>query len=133
MKYEPLKWYTYIPSVGLQIRKSPSCPLDIWSEETWRMYLCPCSKAMVLTLFFCSKFLFSFPFLHGNSPLLYSPLEVVRALHLLIIWTFTWVSVSSDIFPIFLWVVVAKATLFASPLHINAAKKVAVMHLMWQL
>ena len=29
------------------------------------------------------------PPLHGDSPLLYSPLEVIRALHLLIIWSFT--------------------------------------------
>ena len=54
------------------------------------MYISPCSMAMVLTLFFYSKFLHFFrPPLHGDSPLLYSPLEVIRALHLLIIWTFT--------------------------------------------
>jgi len=29
--------------------------------------------------------------------------------------------------------VVAKAVLFTGPLHINAARKVAAMHLMWQL
>ena len=54
------------------------------------MYISSYSKAMVLKLFFCSKFLpFFRPSLHGDSPLLYSPLEVIRALHLLIIWTFT--------------------------------------------
>ena len=31
----------------------------------------------------------------------------------------------------FLWVVVAKAALFRGLLHINAARKVVVMHLMW--
>ena len=56
------------------------------SEETWRMYISPCSKIMVLILFFCSKFP---PLLHGDSPLLYNPLEVIMTLHLLIIWTFT--------------------------------------------
>ena len=74
-----------------------------------------------------------FSLLHGDSPFLYSPFEVIRALHLLIIWTFTWVHVPSDIPPIFLWVVVAKTTLFTSPLHINVARKVAAIHLMWQL
>ena len=45
----------------------------------WRIYLCPCSKAMVLTLFFYSQFLFFSPLLHVGSPLLYGPLEVIRA------------------------------------------------------
>ena len=54
-------------------------------------------------------------------------------LHLLIIWTLTWVLVPSDTSSIFLWVVVAKAVLFIGPLHINTARKVAATHLMWQL
>ena len=76
---------------------------------------------------------FSTLLLHGDSLLLYSPLEIIRTLHLLIIWTFTWVPVSSDIYPTFLWVAVAKVTLFVCPLHINAARKVASLHLMRQL
>ena len=71
--------------------------------------------------------------LHGDALLLYSLLKVIRALHLLITWTFTWVPVPSDIHPTFLWVAVAKVTLFACPLHINTARKVISLHLMQQL
>ena len=71
--------------------------------------------------------------LHGDALLLYNLLKVIKALHLLIIWTFTWVPVSSDIHPTFLWVAVAKVTLFACLLHINAVRKVASLHLMRQL
>ena len=53
------------------------------------MNMNPCSKTMVLALFFCSSFLFSPSYFHGNFPFLYSPLEVIRVLHLLIIWTLT--------------------------------------------
>ena len=85
-------------------------------------------RSSVLTFFFLH------PPIHGDSLFLYSLLEVIRALHLLIIWTLTWVPVPSDIPPpTFLWVVVAKAALFTGLLHINAARKAAVMHLMWQL
>ena len=71
--------------------------------------------------------------LHGDFLLLYSTLKLIRALHLLIIWTFTWVPVPSDIHLIFLWVALAKITLFTCLLHINAAGKVAFLHLMRQL
>ena len=71
--------------------------------------------------------------LHGDALLLYSLLKVIRVLHLLIIWTFTWVPVPSDIYPTFLWVAMAKVTLFACPLHINAVRKVAFLNLMRQL
>ena len=47
----------------------------------------PCSKIMVLALFFRSSFLFFSSSFHGDFPFLYSLLEVIRALHLLIIWT----------------------------------------------
>ena len=82
-----------------------------------------------------SPFFFSFfrSLLHGDALLLYSLLKVIRTLHLLIIWTFTWVPVSSDIHLTFLWVAVTKVALFACPLHINAARKVASLHLMRQL
>ena len=101
---------------------------DVW------VHFCSWSKAMVFLSLFCSFF----PFfcrspLHRDSLLLYSLFKVIRALHLLIIWTFTWVPVPSDIYPTFLWVAVAKVTLFVCPLHINAAKKVASLHLMRQL
>ena len=71
--------------------------------------------------------------LHGDFLLLYSLLKLIRALHLLIIWTFTWVPVPSDIHSIFLWVALANVTVFACLLHINAAGKVASLHLMRQL
>ena len=71
--------------------------------------------------------------LHGNFLLLYSTLKLIRALHLLTIWTFTWVPVPSDIHLIFLWVALAKITLFTCLLYINAAGKVASLYLMRQL
>ena len=71
--------------------------------------------------------------LHGDFLFLYSLLKLIRALHLLTIWTFTWVPVPSDIHLIFLWVALANVTLFACLLHINAARKVASLHLMRQL
>ena len=71
--------------------------------------------------------------LHGDFLLLYSILKLIRALHLLTIWKFTWVLVPSDIHLIFLWVALAKITLFTYLLYINAAGKVAFLHLMRQL
>ena len=71
--------------------------------------------------------------LHGDFLLLYSTLKLIRALHLLTIWTFTWVPVPSDIHLIFLWVALANVTLFACLLHINAAEKVVSLHLIRQL
>ena len=51
----------------------------------------------------------------------------------MIIWATTWVSVPSDILSGLLWVMVAKETLFRGLLYINAARKLAVGHLMrWQ-
>ena len=119
----------------LNVRISPSCPLDIRSKET-----CGCTSVLdqrlwslsLFLLFFLPPFFFRPP-LHGDSFLLYSSLQVIRTLHLLIIWAFTWVLIPSDISPVFLWVVVAKVTLLACLLHINAARKVAALHLMWQL
>ena len=71
--------------------------------------------------------------LHGDFLPLYSLLKLIRTLHLLTIWTFTWVPVPSDIFLIFLWVALTNVTLFACLLHINAAEKVVFLHLMRQL
>ena len=84
-----------------------------------------------LSLLFSPKLFRSL--LHGDFLLLYSLLKLIRALHLLTIWTFTWVPVPSDIHLIFLWVALANVTLFTCLLHINAAGKVASLHLMRQL
>ena len=70
---------------------------------------------------------------HGDLLLLYSLLGLIRTLHLLAIWTFTWVPVPSDISFVLLWVALANVTLFACLLHINAAENVAFLHLMRQL
>ena len=70
----------------------------------------------------------SFP--HGRSLTLYNSLWTILILHLLIIWALIWVPVPSDTLFGFLWVVVAKTTLFRGILHINAARKVAVVHSM---
>ena len=87
----------------------------------------------IATVFSLSLFFRSF--LHKGSLPLYNTLWTILILHLLTIWTLTWVPVPSDIFPDFLWVVVATAALFRSLLHINAVRKVATGHLMrwWQL
>ena len=54
------------------------------------MYTGSCLNAMVLALFLYSKFhFFSVCHLRGDFPFLYSLLEVIRALHLLIIWAST--------------------------------------------
>ena len=76
-------------------------------------------------------FSFSFsPLSHRRSLTLYSSLWTILILHLLIIWALTWVPVPSNTLFGFLWVVIAKATLFKGLLHINAAKRVVVVHLM---
>ena len=75
-----------------------------------------------------SLFFWSLP--HGGSLILYSSLWTIMILHLLIIWALIWVSVPSDTFSGFLWVVVIKVALFRGLLNINAAKKVAAVHSM---
>ena len=70
------------------------------------------------------------PLFRGESPTLYSPFWIIFTLHLLIIWTFTWVLVPSATFPTSLWVALAKEALYRRLLHINVASKVAVVHLM---
>ena len=89
------------------------------------------SLSLSLSLSFSSPIFRSL--LHGDFLLLYSLLKLIRTLHLLTIWTLTWVSVPSDIHFIFLWVALANVTLFACLLHINVAGKVASLHLMRQL
>ena len=104
------------------------------SEETYKCTSCsgyrPQDSFTSLSLSFFS--ILRSP-LHGDCLLLYSLLNLIRTLHLLTIWTSTWVPVPSDIHLIFLWVALANVTLFACLLHINAAEKVASSHLMRQL
>ena len=75
------------------------------------------------SLFFRSPF-------RGESPTLYNPFWIIFTLHLLIIWTLSWVLVLSVTFPSFLWVALAKVALFKRLLHINATSKVVMVHLM---
>ena len=85
-----------------------------------------------LNIFYCYSVL-SFSFLppHEGSFTLYNSPWIILTLHLLIIWALTWVFVQSDNLFGFLWVVVAKTVvLFKGFLHINAARRVAVMHSM---
>ena len=65
-----------------------------------------------------------------ESLTLYSLFWVIFTLHLLIIWTLTWVFVLSATFPSSLWVALAKVVLFRHLVHINTASKVAIVHLM---
>ena len=89
-----------------------------------------CSKVLEqFRLLFCS-FFFS-PSLCGEFPTLYSPFWIIFTLHRLIIWTLTQVLIPSATFPNSLWVALAKVALFIRLLHINAASKVAIVHLMW--
>ena len=97
----------------------------------WFLYICLSSiiTSLVLDYYNVSFLIFrSFP--HGGSLTLYSSLWTILILHLLIIWAFIWVSVPSDTLFGFLWIVVANAALFMGLLHINAARKVASVHLM---
>ena len=71
------------------------------------------------------------PPFHEESSTLYSLFWIIFTLHLLIIWTLTWVFIPSATFSISLWVALAKVALFRRSLHINATSKVAVVHLMW--
>ena len=101
--------------------------------DVWVHFYSWLNAIIFLSLSLPLSFSFFQSTLHENAFLLYSLLKVIRTLHLLIIWTFTWVPVPSDIYPTFLWVTVAKVTLFACPLHINVARKVASLHLIRQL
>ena len=70
---------------------------------------------------------------HDGFLLLYSPLQMILAFHLLIIQAYTWVSVPLDTLSGVLWVIVANVALFRGPVHINAAKKLTAGHSMrWQ-
>ena len=69
--------------------------------------------------------------LHKEFFTLYSSLWIILTLHLSFIWDFTWVSVPSDISSGSLWVVITRVSLFRCLLHINVARKVVTVHLMW--
>ena len=112
----------FFMSIGYSVRGDVWVHLLLWLKTTEFFSL------------FSSKLLSQIPIpFHGDFLLLYSLLKLIRTLHLLTIWTLTWVSVPSDIHLIFLWVTLANVTLFACLLHINAAGKVASLHLMRQL
>ena len=103
--------------------------MGLQSEEVERVYDDCSQVSEQFGLLSCSFFLSS-PLSWRVSYLLYSPFWIIFTLHLLIIWTLTWVLVSSATFSNFLWVMLAKVALFRRLLHINAACKVAVVHLM---
>ena len=67
---------------------------------------------------------------HRGFFTLYNSLWVILTLHLSIVWGITWVPIPSNTSLGFLWVVVAKTSLFRCLLHINAAKKEVTVHLM---
>ena len=79
---------------------------------------------MLQYFFFC-------PFFMGAFPTLYRLFLIIWTLHLLITWIPTWVSIPSDTPFSPLWVAATKTALFRGLLHINAARKVAAVHLMW--
>ena len=112
----------YLMSTGYLVRGTVWVHLWFWSKTIALLFL-PLSFLFI-------KFR---SLLHGDFLPLYSFLKLIRALHLLTIWTFTWVPVPLNIHLIFLWVALANVTLFACLLHINAAGKVASLHLMRQL
>ena len=83
---------------------------------------------MVQIAILLSLSLFPSPF-HEESSTLYSFFWIIFTLHMLIIWTLTWVLVPSTTFLNSLWVALAKVALFRLPFHINVASKVAVVQL----
>ena len=89
---------------------------------------------MQLLISLLSVFLGFFPSLfHKGFFTLYSSLWIILTLHLLFIWDFTWVSVPSNTSSSSLWVVITRVSLFRCLLHINAVRKVVIVHLIrWQ-
>ena len=91
----------------------------------------PTFNATVI-IFLLSSTVFSDPPLMGGSSHYIVFFQIILTVHLLFIGTFTQVHVPSDIFSDFLYTVVVEIVLFRGSLHINAARKVAVVHLMRQ-
>ena len=83
-----------------------------------------------IIIFLLSSTVFSDPPLMGGSSHYIVFFQIILTVHLLFIGTFTQVNVPSDIFSGFLYTVVVEIVLFRGFLHINAARKVAVVHLM---
>ena len=89
----------------------------------------PMFSATVI-LFLLSSTVFTDPHLMGDSSHYIVFFQIILTVHLLFIETFTQVHVSSGIFSGFLYTMVVEIALFRGPLHINAARKVATVHLM---
>ena len=89
----------------------------------------PTFSATVI-LFLLSSIVFSDPPLMGGSSHYIVFFQIILTVHLLFIGTFTQVHVPSDIFSGFLYMVVVEIALFKGSFHINAARKVAAVHLM---
>ena len=86
------------------------------------------SATVILFLF--SSTVFSDPPLMGGSSHYIVYFQIILTVHLLFIGIFTQVPVPSCIFFGFLYTVVVVIALFRGPLYINAARKVAAVHLM---
>ena len=82
--------------------------------------------AQVIKILFLTNFWSPF---HGGSLTLYSSARTILTLHLLNIWALTWVFVPSDTPSSLLCVEVAKVILFRGIFHINAARVLAMGHL----
>ena len=83
--------------------------------------------ATIILFLFSFPIFFDPPFMGCLLPYIVSFLTIL-IVHLLIIQTFTQVSVPSVIFSGFLGMVMVENTLFRGLLHINAARKVAAVH-----
>ena len=90
----------------------------------------PTFSATVI-LFLLSSTMFSDPHLMGGSSHYIVFFQIILTIHLLFIEPFTQVHVPLGIFSGFLYTVVAEIALFRGPLHINTARKVAAVHLLW--
>ena len=89
----------------------------------------PTFSATVI-IFLLSSTVFSDALLIGGSSHYIVFFQIILTVHLLFIRTFTQVHVPLDIFFGFLYTGVVEIALFRGLLHINAARKVAAVHLM---
>ena len=85
------------------------------------------STTVILFLF--SSTVFTDPHLMGGSSHYIVFFQIILTVHLLFIRIFTQVHVPSGIFSDFLYMVVIELALFRGPLHINAVRKIAAVHL----
>ena len=105
--------------------------MDLPSEETRILLMNTDHHIRVLLHATVFSSCFSLPPLHGDFSTLYRLFLIIWILYLLIIWTSTWAAIPLDTHFSHLWVAAVKAVLFRSLLHINMARKVAVVHLKW--